>query len=44
MPEKQHPPSPTGVAAEQVMRRLTRRSFTVGAIAAATGLSSTALR
>ena len=38
MPEQQHPPSLSGVAAEQEMRRLTRRSFTVGAIAAAAGL------
>ncbi len=39
MPEMQHPPSLTGgIPAEEEIRRLTRRSFTVGAIAAAAGL------
>ncbi|HLN32040.1 MAG TPA: molybdopterin-dependent oxidoreductase [Gemmataceae bacterium] len=40
MPEPKNPPSLTGAAAERDMQRLTRRSFTTGAIAATAGLGT----
>jgi DMSO/TMAO reductase YedYZ molybdopterin-dependent catalytic subunit len=40
MPDLFVTPPPTGVAAEREMRRLTRRSFTAGAVAALAGLGA----
>src|SRR5262249_6586815 len=40
MPDPKGPPSLTGAAAEQRMRRLTRRSFVTGAAAALAGLGA----
>ncbi|HTU20181.1 MAG TPA: molybdopterin-dependent oxidoreductase [Gemmataceae bacterium] len=40
MPERKDPPPLTGEAAERQMQRLTRRSFTTGAVAALAGLGA----
>ena len=40
MPDSKMPPAPTGTAAEEQMRCLTRRSFAVGAVAALAGLGT----